>query len=339
MFIKDLWYFVLPGNKLKSGTLLARTLLDEPVVIGRAADGRVFALRDVCPHRGMPLSYGHLGEQGITCCYHGWCFDAQGECVDIPCLSEAERFDTRRIKVPSYPCREVQGNVWIYMGDSDPPVTQIPVLPQVADRAAQVWLSMKLECDVDYAALGLIDPAHTPYVHHSPIWRSPGARREKTKHFAPSGLGFVMSRHQASSNSNAYRLLGGTPEVEIDFQLPGVRIEHIQAGRNRFCGLTTVTPVSSSETQIDHLMYWNMPWLTLFKPVVRLLSKYFLNQDRDATVKLRAGLPYQERPMFVREPDAQAKWYFSLKESYMQSVAEQRPFTNPLTEQTLHWKT
>ena len=339
MFIKDLWYFVLPGNKLKPGTLLARTLLDEPVVIGRAADGGVFALRDVCPHRGMPLSCGRLGEQGITCCYHGWCFDAQGECVDIPCLSEAERFDTRRIKVPSYPCREVQGNVWIYMGDIDPPVTQIPVLPQVADRAPQVWLSMKLECDVDYAALGLIDPAHTPYVHNSPIWRSPGTRREKTKHFAPSGLGFVMSRHQASSNSSAYRLLGGTPEVEIDFQLPGVRIEHIQAGKNRFCGLTTVTPVSSSETQIDHLMYWNMPWLTLFKPVVWLISKYFLNQDRDATVKLRAGLPYQERPMFVREPDAQAKWYFSLKESYLQSVAEQRPFTNPLTEQTLHWKT
>ena len=100
-----------------------------------------------------------------------------------------------------------------------------------------------------------------------------------------------------------------------------------------------MTPVTSNATQINHLMYWNLPLLTLLQPLVRLLSRYFLNQDRVATIKLREGLRHHTRPMFVREPDAQAKWYFSLKDSYQQAVAEQRPFINPLSEQTLHWKT
>ena len=198
---------------------------------------------------------------------------------------------------------------------------------------------MTLACDIDYAALGLIDPAHTPYVHHSPIWRSPAARREKTKHFVPARLGFVMARHTASSNSTIYRIFGGAPEVEIDFQLPGVRVEHIRAGSNEFCGMTAVTPISEGETRINHLMYWNIGWLTALKPLVWLITRYFLNQDRVATVKLREGLPHNPRPMFVREPDAQAKWYFTLKQTYEQSLAENRPFVNPLSEQTLRWRT
>ncbi len=329
----------MPAGRLKAGRLVAMTLLDEPVVFGRDRDGAPFALRDVCPHRGMPLSFGRLDARGVSCCYHGWCFDAEGRCVDIPCLAEAERFDTTRIRVRTFPCREEQGNVWVFMGEPTPDSPGIPRLPAVAERAPSVSLSMTLECDIDFAALGLIDPAHTPYVHHSPIWRSPGARKEKTKHFVPQGMGFVMARHRASANSTAYKLLGAAPEVEIDFQLPGVRIEHIVAGRNEFCGLTVVTPLSAERTRIDHLMYWNMPWLTALRPLVWLITRYFLNQDRVATVKLSRGVGHNPRPMFVREPDAQAKWYFNLKQAYEQALAEGRPFVNPLSEQTLHWRT
>lgn len=52
-----------------------------------------------------------------------------------------------------------------------------------------------------------------------------------------------MVRHRASSNSRAYRLLGGVPETEIVFRLPSIRIEHVRAGRHVLCGLTAVTPL------------------------------------------------------------------------------------------------
>ena len=89
-----------------------------------------------------------------------------------------------------------------------------------------------------------------------------------------------MVRHRPSSNSRAYKVLGGTPETEIRFQLPGVRIEHVQAGRHRFCGLTAVTPIDSERTAVNHVIYWTMPWLTPLKPLLRPFARAFLEQDR-----------------------------------------------------------
>ena len=56
----------------------------KPVVIGRQHDGKVFALRDICPHRGIPLHYGHFDGETIACSYHGWRFDESGACVEQP---------------------------------------------------------------------------------------------------------------------------------------------------------------------------------------------------------------------------------------------------------------
>ncbi len=70
--LRGLWYYALPGHRLRPGRMLHRTLLGEPVLIGREPGGAVFALRDICPHRGIPLSYGSLEGGEVVCCYHGW---------------------------------------------------------------------------------------------------------------------------------------------------------------------------------------------------------------------------------------------------------------------------
>ena len=57
-------------------------LLEQPLVVGRDRQGRAFALRDACPHRGMPLSCGRFEGEQIECSYHGWRFDAHsGQCT------------------------------------------------------------------------------------------------------------------------------------------------------------------------------------------------------------------------------------------------------------------
>ncbi len=62
--------------------MFRREILGEPVVLGRDADGRAFALRDICPHRAVPLSAGRIvdnnGEQTVECPYHGWRYGTQG---------------------------------------------------------------------------------------------------------------------------------------------------------------------------------------------------------------------------------------------------------------------
>ena len=84
--LRDLWYMAVPGQQLKRGQMLGKILLGQSLVLGRDANGDVFALRDICPHRGIPLSHGQFDGREIECCYHGWRFNCGGGCTHIPSL-------------------------------------------------------------------------------------------------------------------------------------------------------------------------------------------------------------------------------------------------------------
>src|SRR6188474_106088 len=88
--LREAWYYAAPSRKLRPGRMLARTMLGEPVLLVRERDGSVFALRDICPHRGMPLSEGRFDGREIECCYHGWRFTADGHCTAIPSLVDGQ---------------------------------------------------------------------------------------------------------------------------------------------------------------------------------------------------------------------------------------------------------
>ena len=147
---------------------------------------------------------------------------------------------------------------------------------------------------------------------------------EKSKEFAPSPWGFTMVRHAPSRNSRAYKLLGGTPATEIQFRLPGVRIEHIRAGRHTLCNLTAVTPIDENATEINHAIYWTMPWLTPLRPLLRPFVKAFLGQDRDIVAQQQLGLRHDPPLLLIDDSDTQAKWYYRLKAEYVRARAEGR---------------
>ena len=91
-------------------------LLGEPVLLGRLKSGEAFALRDICPHRGVPLSAGRiLANNTVECPYHGWRFKKDGACSKIPSLTGHEDLDEENIRVRSYPVREQDGLIWVYM--------------------------------------------------------------------------------------------------------------------------------------------------------------------------------------------------------------------------------
>src|SRR5204863_9591714 len=111
--LREAWYYAASGRKVARGRTLARTMLGEPILIGRDRAGAVFALRDLCPHRGMPHSFGAFDGSEIECCYHGWRFATDGHCTLIPSLVEGQVFDLASVGVARYPAREVQGNIWV----------------------------------------------------------------------------------------------------------------------------------------------------------------------------------------------------------------------------------
>jgi phenylpropionate dioxygenase-like ring-hydroxylating dioxygenase large terminal subunit len=336
--LREAWYYAAPSRLLRRGQVLARTMLGEPVLVGRDGDGAVFALKDICPHRGMPLTQGRFDGRQIECCYHGWRFATDGRCTTIPSLVAGQQFDLGQVSVARYPTSERQGNIWVYFGSDPASAPPVPLLDGFADDAQPgIAETMRFEAAVDHAVIGLMDPAHGPFVHRAWWWRGAHSAHDKEKEFAPSDWGFTMSRHAPSSNSRAYKLLGGS-QTEIAFRLPSVRIERIEAGRLVLCNLTAITPVDERTTDIHHCWYWNAAWLGALKPLTRPFVRAFLAQDGAIMARQQQGLKFDPVLSLIDDSDTQARWYYQLKREYRRARAESRPFENPVKARTLRWR-
>ncbi|HEY1448939.1 MAG TPA: aromatic ring-hydroxylating dioxygenase subunit alpha [Caulobacteraceae bacterium] len=344
-FLKDIWYFAALSGDVKTGRTARYEMLGEPVLIGRARAGEVFALRDICPHRAAPLSAGRLtreldGAESLECPYHGWRFSTGGRCVAVPSLTDTDEFDISRIAVRRYPAIESQGLIFVWMAEdsrdpgSPPPP---PTFPGVVGGAPKLIDRMDFAAHVDHAVVGLMDPAHGPFVHHQWWWRSRASAHEKAKRFEPAPEGFVMSRHAPSRNSRAYMLLGGAPMTEISFRLPGLRWEHIEAGKRQVLSLTCLTPVTETLTRITQIVWSDHPVFALAAPLVRAGARRFLRQDGDMIDLQNQGLKYDPTLLWVDDADRQARWYQALKREWALSRREGRAFINPVEPATLRW--
>ncbi|WP_346908117.1 aromatic ring-hydroxylating dioxygenase subunit alpha [uncultured Roseibium sp.] len=343
--LRGLWYVACPGSEIKSGKMIGKKLMGELVLLARDNNGKVFALRDICPHRGIPLRHGWFDGEHVQCCYHGWKFDTQGVCVDIPSTHEYQTIDFSKITCGAYPIVEQQGLIWIYFSENgekpeDGRQPAPPMLPDFGvDDAPSVAIMQPFICSVDHAALGLMDPTHAAFVHTSWWFKKEGAKlRPKEKQFEPSDLGWAMVRHKIPPQNIAYRkLLGDNVTTEIRYRLPGLRIEHIKGDKHSVVGLTTITPVTEDETEVRQIFWTTMGWVTPLKPLVRHLMNVFLGQDRRVVIQQREGLEYNPKLMLINDADTQGRWWMQLKEEWTSSQAEKRDFDNPVKAKTLRW--
>jgi vanillate O-demethylase monooxygenase subunit len=138
-------------------------LLDERVVVYRLSDGAVCAARDICYHRGVPLSLGHVEGDEIVCKYHGLRYDRQGRCTCIP--AHPGGAISPRLRLDMYPAQERYGLVWVRLVDDG--LRELPVLAEWDDPA---YLQVLPE-SVDIAAAagrqveGFLDVSHFAFVH------------------------------------------------------------------------------------------------------------------------------------------------------------------------------
>jgi phenylpropionate dioxygenase-like ring-hydroxylating dioxygenase large terminal subunit len=341
-FLRNLWYFAMHGRSLKPGQIKQKLILGEPIVFGRSSSGEAFALRDLCPHRGVPLSKGRMVDDTVECPYHGWRFGPSGQCKLIPSLVGEEGIDPGKIHVRKYHVREANGLLWIYMPEeqaaSAAPSIEPPSLPIGGNDMPTLIEAQLFPCPMDHAVVGLMDPAHGPFVHRAWWWRSQKSSYAKAKKYEPSPMGFTMVTHAPSANSTLYKLLGGDRTTEISFQLPGTRVEHIKAGNNWIVGLTTCTPLTATETEVTQTFYWNISWIAPFKPIAQRVARVFLGQDRQIVTLQMEGLKFNPRMMLIQDADTPAVWYFKLKREWGEALASGRAFTNPVKAATLRWK-
>ena len=102
-------------------------MLGEDLVLFRDLEGRAGLVYPRCCHRGTSLYFGKVEHAGIRCCYHGWLFDTEGNCIDQPCEPDGGRNrDNPGYRQPWYPVREFGGLVFTYMG----PPARRPAFPR-----------------------------------------------------------------------------------------------------------------------------------------------------------------------------------------------------------------
>ena len=239
--------------------------------------------------------------------------------------------------------------MWAYLAEPEgraadraslPPV---PELPKSSARYRIAHLAADLHCSMDHGIVGLMDPAHGPFVHQSWWWRSRRSIREKAKTFEPIPSGFRMSAHAPSANSGPYKLLrfyGDEVTTQIDFVLPNMRTEIVRCGKYFFANRTTVTPIRRDLCRLDFCAAWNLfSWMPLVAPLLRAFGKRFIAQDQHVIDAQQPGLKVQPRMMLIDDADRQARWYFELKEALFESRRTGQPMVHPLPGPvTLRWR-
>ena len=189
-------------------------LVGEDLVAFRDTNGRVGLLDENCPHRGASLVLARNEACGLRCLYHGWKIDVDGRVLETPPEPDELNFKDR-VRATAYPTYESGGFVWAYLG---PPGTEPPrvhfefaTLPETHRMIATV----QSECNFVQNLEGVIDSAHSNYLHSNAI--KPAAGMEAT----------VFSENQKFDLDRPSN--DGKPRIEVQdtpygFRYAGIRV-------------------------------------------------------------------------------------------------------------------
>jgi phenylpropionate dioxygenase-like ring-hydroxylating dioxygenase large terminal subunit len=140
-------------------------VLGEQLVAFRDTEGRVGVLDERCPHRLASLFWGRNEEGGLRCVYHGWKWDIEGRCLDIPNTQEGETYKDKVTAYAAYPAVERGGLVWAYMGPKEvmPPVPDFEV--NAVPDSHRYISKMFIKGNWLQGLEGDIDSSHVSFLH------------------------------------------------------------------------------------------------------------------------------------------------------------------------------
>jgi phenylpropionate dioxygenase-like ring-hydroxylating dioxygenase large terminal subunit len=164
--LRRFWMPALLSEELpeRDGAQKKIKLLGEELLAFRDTNGRIGIVEPHCPHRGANLYFGRNEDCGLRCAYHGWKFDVDGNCVDLP-TSPPESDYKNSIKLLAYPTREWADIVWVYMG----PREKMPELPQfemgLVPAGARYVSKKWQDCNWVQSVEGALDTSHFSFLH------------------------------------------------------------------------------------------------------------------------------------------------------------------------------
>lgn len=162
------WHAVATVREVKGAGPVAARIFDQDIVVW-GADESIRAMDDQCPHRGTRLSLGEVRDNQLTCPYHGWRFNTDGQCTFKP--AEPGVKPSCRTRVGSYPVKEAYGLVWTCLGEPERSIPDFVGLDE--DYYLVITGPYEVATSAPRVVENFLDLAHLPFVHAGSLGEEP----------------------------------------------------------------------------------------------------------------------------------------------------------------------
>lgn len=306
MNFSNFWYVVAQSEQLTEKTALARTILDEWLVIFRDENNKPVALQDRCIHRNSRLSAGKVKAGKVQCPYHGWQYDRAGKVVAVPAEGENPCAKVSRGAI-AYATKEQDG--YIYVCLSQPSSDPFTMPHYQSPGWSTVRVINRFQNTVTNCAENFIDIPHTVSVHPG-IFRQ--TKQQPLQMSVERSHGTVTATyHQETDNLGWFGWFlnpQGKEIVHVDrFLMPNITSVEYDMGQTlgqpRRCFITSQSvPESDTTTLVYTDVTFNYGiWNQLARPFVRWTAQKIISQDI-AALKLQSEAINKYGERFTHTP-------------------------------------
>jgi phenylpropionate dioxygenase-like ring-hydroxylating dioxygenase large terminal subunit len=254
------WYAVAWSSELKKKPLKKR-IAGRDIVLFRGEDNAPHAIHAYCPHRGADLSLGSCADGGIRCPFHGWLFQGNGRCTDIPSQPGARIPEFAH--ATAYRVMEKAGLIWVY--PSNHPHDELTLFPELEDPDLRlVPFQSTWKAHFTRVVESVLDVAHLPVVHRRTIGRK-------------SSLDVKI---QFQADGDWIRIENNHTELEYRFPQQWI-LRPRSRGKHRLINFVTFTPVDSHSTDIRGYIGRNFAKSFLIDKILSQFSLKVLKEDQE----------------------------------------------------------
>src|SRR3954447_9107820 len=212
-YLRMFWQPVFRVQDLPAGRALPVEVMGEHLTLYRGESGAAHLVAFRCAHRGTQLSVGWVEEDCIRCRYHGWMYDATGQCVEQP--GEDPAF-VQRVRIRSYPTQEYLGLIFAYLGEGEPPpIKRFPDFendPRLMVGPTQPW-----PCNYFNRIDNALDPLHVAFTHQEAL-----SRAGRTNHLGWRKSGTAISAEETEYGLCATVTMDGEYSSTLHFHMPNI---------------------------------------------------------------------------------------------------------------------
>ena len=274
----DYWYPVGWANKLKPGDIMPVVIWQQAIAIYRDADGKLQALEDFCPHKGVALHKGKVQGCNLACGYHGWEFNGTGKCVSIPYQPQTQKLP--RAQIRSYPIQEKYNLIWIFPGDCS--IASTEKLPEIAEFDHPDWFMLPVPAQIK--AHFSICNENTMDVFHGFLHQNLQGWFDPVLISLRETEATVCAEYQVSYKGRLAKFLGLSDRADSITTLPvcvEYRYPHFYSSLQGISSLYLFRhPVGKSETHSVGIFFFKLSlpkWiLKPLKPVLQILIRRFM---------------------------------------------------------------